>query len=471
MNRRRRSALVLAQLMVTSLAAAQQRPSRHLGDEARRRFRHAVELTDEGTYPAAMTEFLRVYELTRNPALLFNVAATDEAMGDFAEALDALERFEATAPAALLTERRAELEAHRGRLRARTGVLTVAVAHEGLAVTVDGLERPLDALRAGLRVNAGPRRVAMSAPGFHPRERVVQVASEARVTLDEPLVPTRSWVRVRCDVDGAEVRVDDVAVAVTPVSSAIEVTEGRHRVELRRAGYRRYATEVDARGPGASVDAELPWDAPVPTTVGARLVVRASEPGALATLDGRPIPLDGSVTVPPGPHALAVSREHFAPLSRAVALRAGETLRVDARLVPTAAYRDERLASARRARSIGLATTIAGLAVTAAGVTTALVAWSQRNDTVAEMDDIADRYTPRAAGACQGGSCAGVLDAYRRDESLLATQELAIGLGAAFAGAGLATAAVGAWLLATAPSSARFSLGATARSIHLGWSF
>lgn len=469
MRRRRAGGMALVALGFAAQATGQHR--HHDDDEAQRWFRHAVALTDEGRYAAAMTEFQRVYALTHNAALLFNVSATYEAMGEFAEALATLERFEAEAAPALRDARREELTAARARLTARTGTIVVTVSHPGLAVTVDGVERPIDALRAGLRVTVGPRRVGMSAPGFSPRERVVPVPGDARVVLDDPLTPTRSSVSVRCDVRGAEVRVDGVAVAVTPVTSPIDVTEGRHRVEVRRPGYRAYTVDVDARGLGASVDAELPWDPAPDAREAARIAVRVDERDAVAALDGRVIPTDGVAVVPPGAHELTVSREHFTTHTRAVTLAPGEVTRVRVALSPTAAYRDEYLSDARRQRAVGLAVTLGGLAVTIAGAVTAGVVWTQRNDNLDAMDVLSEQYRPTTRGACPRDDCAAVRSEYERRSSLLDVQGFGIGIGLAFAGAGLVTAGYGVWSLQRAPSMERFRVGVAPRAVSLGWSF
>ena len=456
----------LVVVLTTAVAAAQSTP----GDprEARRRFHRAVELTDEGVYPAAMAEFQRVFELTRNPAVLFNVSATYEAMGDFARALDALERFEREAPAALRAARRADVEAARGRLAARTGVLVVALDLPGLRATVDGEERDLDALRAGLRVNAGPRRVALRAPGFHPREQEVLVVGEARAVVAEPLDATLSSVSVRCAVPDAEVRVDGAPVATTPVASPLAVAEGRHRVEVRRAGYRSYQVEVDARGAGAVVDAELPWDYPVDVRVGARVVVRVGEGEAVATLDDRPIALDGGVTVPPGRHTLVVARDRFERDAREVVLQPQETLTVTARLGRSAAWRAAQAAEARRAHTAGLAVMLSGAAVALGGGALALGYLDARNDAVAEANAI-NRAIPRGVDQPCPRDCINQLPRLTEAASRVPSLELGVGVGVAFAAVGLVAVGAGAWVYARGarPALASVSLSEAA----LRWTF
>lgn len=468
--------LALALLGRAPTAAAQHH--RHhagrVGDEARRRFRHAVALVDEGAFAPALSEFERVWELTRNPAVLFNIAATWEAMGAFAEALDALERFEAQSPESLRAARSAEIAEARARLTARTGTLRVSVPHEGLAVAVDGIEQPRERARAGLRVTAGPHRVALSAPGYHARETLVHVVGEHESELRDPLDPQGSTLHVRCDVEGAEVRVDGAVVATTPVASGIVVTEGHHRVEVSRLGYTPVVTEVVARGLGASVEVSLPWDAHPDLTRAALLVVRVNEPGALASLDGRRVPLHGSLPLPPGPHTLRVTREHFLSETRTVTLPAGQTTEVDVQLSPTPAWRAEYVASVRATRRIGWSLALAGSAFVLAGASVGAAWFAQDADAAARFNAArAQLATPGAAG-CGGDECLGPLQTYAATSSPPdATLHIAVGAG--FGVLGLASLVAGVWVLASADDGRRYDraprASLTPTRASLTWSF
>lgn len=447
-------------------ALAQRRHARHepapdASSEARRRFRRALELADEGSYAAALSEFQRVYDLTRNPAVLFNLSATWEAMGAFAESLDALERFATTAPSSLLDARRAELDAARVRLRARTGTLSVHLDHPGLNVAVDGIDRPGTAPRAGLRLSTGPHRVRLMAPGFRAREEAVSIVGDAEVVIDAPLAPEESFIAVTCDVADAEVRIDGVARAVTPVRSPLAVTDGAHRVEVRRPGYRTYSAEVVARGLGARVDAELTWDTPLTESIGARLAVATNEPDATASIDGRVVARDGSALVPPGRHSVRVSRQGFVATTRAVDLPAGGALRLAVPLAPTRAFRDEYLAGAARARAAGLWSLVGGGAFVAVGALMSAVAFSARGDTVATMNALADDFNLHGTTGCLLAPCSAVAQEYERQGDALVRQDVLIGVGIGVAVLGVAGAITGSFLLARAPSRSRFERAPT----------
>ncbi len=142
----------------------------------RERFGRAVELAAEGDYRTALHEFRAVYELTRNPEVLFNIAAAHEQLNQYAEALEAVERFERLAPPAAVQRHREDLAGAMMRLASRVGSVLLTVTPPEARCTVDGAERPRDALSAGLRVSIGPRAVRCEAPSFVAQERVVDVA-------------------------------------------------------------------------------------------------------------------------------------------------------------------------------------------------------------------------------------------------------------------------------------------------------
>ena len=183
---------------------------------------------------------------------------------------------------------------------------------------LDGLERSTDRARAGLLVDSGRHRVALSAPGLEGREQDYDIAGAQVVVIREPLAPRRSTLAVDCDVPGAEVLVDGVVVGVTPMASPVAVIEGTRRVEVRRLGYTPFSTVIDAVGSGARVQPALAWGVQLPDRIAARLVVVASEPNIVATVDGQRVRADGADPIPPGVHRLRVERQGFFPLEQKI---------------------------------------------------------------------------------------------------------------------------------------------------------
>jgi hypothetical protein len=477
-----RTALALCLALGPVTAYAQQPPPPPAAvAEARERYQRGIDLFEERNFDAAMAEFQRAYELTRNPAVLFNISATHELTGHFVEALDAMLDYERRAPPAAVAQRRADVDAALGRLRSRIGTIVIRFEAAGLDVRVDGLQRPVSAGNLELRVAAGRHRVALAAPHYQAREAEFDVAGGSTIVISEALVPERAFMAVECNVHGAEVIVDGHPLATTPITSPLPVPEGSHHVVVRRAGYTTYETDVNSVGAGARVRADLAWADPMPREVGARLNVQANEPDTVVMIDGRRVANDGTALVPPGRHALRVERSDFLPDEREVDLAPGQDNALPVFLLPTPAYREGYSSGRRRSLIVGGVVLGVGLGVLAGGgvllltnESTLSAANASRDASQAELNACAGRMT------CSSGRTAIVVEQARNDaitdgDNATTLRWASVGI----AGAGLITSIVGTVLLAGAPSGSRFDrraalvprVGFSASNLQLAWSF
>lgn len=422
---------------------------------ARAHFARGVAAADEGRAEAAMVEFSRVWELTRDPFVLFNIAVTHEALGHDGEALDAMERYERESPP-LPPARRAAVDGALRRLRARVATLALRLPVDGAQVHVGGALIAAAAARAGLRLPSGVHRVEISAPGFRPYETSVELAGGDRVVLDARLDPIRAPLAVECDVPGAEVLVDGERVGDTPMVSAALVPEGLHRVEVRRAGYVSFTAAVEVQAAGQRVRAELPWAARDAVNSG-RLVARTTPSDAVLFLDGHVIDAADGVFVPPGPHRLRVERASYVPEERDVTLTAGEPLRLQLALAPTAALRDSWVEARAARRTRGAALTAAGATLTAVGAAMVVFTAVNLQDVGARLSDYNDCSTRERLLTCELRAGAG------REAMIADFIDLRAGLIAASVATSLAVGALSLglqqWLGARAPVVAWSSVG------------
>ncbi len=465
-----RTSLGFAVLLAASTALAQPQPtpSPAAVAEARERFTRGVSLSQEGNHNAAMVEFLRAYELTRNPAVLFNISATHELTGHYVEALDAMLDYERLAPRETVAQRRDEINGALARLRGRVGTVVIRFEAAGLDVRVDNLQRAASEARTGLRVPAGRHRIALAAPHYTAREEEIDVAGGSTVVLSEPLVPERAFMAVECNVPGAEVLIDGNAVATTPTTSPLPVPEGSHHVMVRRPGFTTYETDVNTVGAGARVRAQLAWADPMPRDVAARLLVQSSEPDPVVYLGDRRVSLDGNDLVPPGRHRLRVEHRDFLTEERDVDLASGRETAIPVVLQPTPAFRESYLAGRRRTIVTGAVVTGLGAVILGAGAAGFFV-FNGQNGTLSDQVAAQDRFiatsaTPTDAQlntlSCSPVSRVSNFDALvtcrnnANDE--LATANALRWVSVGVAGAGLVTAIVGVVVMAGAPSSSRF---------------
>ncbi|TAK19620.1 MAG: PEGA domain-containing protein [Myxococcaceae bacterium] len=477
-----RTALALCLALGPATALAQQPPPPPAAiAEARERYQRGIDLFEERNYDAAMAEFQRAYELTHNPAVLFNISATHELTGHFVEALDAMLDYERRAPAAAVQQRRADVDAALGRLRSRIGTIVIRFEAAGLDVRVDGLQRPRSSGNIELRVAAGRHRVSLSAPHYQSREAEFDVAGGSTIVVSEPLTPERAFMAVECNVHGAEVLVDGHPLATTPVTSPLPVPEGSHHVVVRRAGYTTYETDVNSVGAGARVRADLAWADPMPRDVGARVTVQANEPDIVAMIDGRRVASDGTALVPPGRHTLRVERADFLPDEREVDLAPGRDNALSVFLLPTPAYRQSYSSSRRRALIAGGVVLGVGVAVLGGGAALFFLNEGTLSDAIASRDANQSELTACARMAvCASTRSPVQVEQARNDASVDVDNATTLRWASVgIMGAGLITSIVGTVLLAGAPSGSRFErqaalvprVGFTARNLQLAWSF
>lgn len=441
----------------TALAQNAAQPDAAAVAEARQRFQRGVDLYEERNYTAAMVEFQRAYELTRNPAVLYNISATHELSGHMVEALDAMLEYERLAPRDVVAARRAEVDAALGRIRRSIATIIVRVEAEGLTLAVDGLQRSVSEARTGLRVAAGRHRVTLSARHYQTREEEFDISGGNSVTITEGLTPESAFFTVECNIPAAEILVDGQVVGQTPVTSPLPLPEGTHHVVVRRLGYTPYETDVNAVGAGARVRATLSWSDSIPSDVGARLRVRANEDHLLAIVDGRRVSAEGRDLIPPGRHALRIERTDFIADERDVDLPAGQETLLRVWLQPTPAYRENYMGTVRRARVAGWLTFAAGALVAGGGA-----AWFMINEPTFNTLSTNFQNAQSALATCTSTpTCStGPMLRIAADQ---ATAELNNSNSEAFRYASIATMAVGGItaivgvvMLASGPSGSRF---------------
>jgi hypothetical protein len=415
MNHGRPPLALLVVLTVASLtgeAAAQRRRARAapvtgesaLGPEAELHFRRAIQLATEHSELAALVEFRRAYELSRNALVRFNIAAVEIELGRYDEGLASLEAYMREAPADVVSARQAQLAQMRERIMSRSGTVRVPLDVSGLRIEFESVGSELRivreeaAARAGVRVPVGRYRVRVSAPGHRARESEFDVASDAVVTLDQRLEAIETTVSIRSNVDDAEVFVDGRNVGRTPLGP-VPVAEGTHRIEVTRAGYSRFEITALTQGTVSSVAANLLWLRGIPAEEGARFVLDRQYNEVECALDGERVACDGTEIVPPGRHLLRVTGRDYVTLERRVNLPAGRLERVDVTLEVRPEARRESL----EARWVGRRT---GLIFGGVGLGGGVLAFLWTAGTFAalgRLDDQGERFT-NGVGACSVGS-------------------------------------------------------------------
>jgi tetratricopeptide (TPR) repeat protein len=234
------------------------------GDAARLK-KDADALMDQDKYAEALALYARAFDLTGDPALLYNQGRALEAMGDYPEAIDKLEQFERDAPAAL-QKKVTGLHEHLVDLRNRVTTIVVTTNVPGARLFLREKGAGTIDREARVRTRSGPAAIEIVADGYEPFHTSVELPGGSTVNVDAQLVPKRRApedalivVRTR---PAADVSLGDRALGRTPLSAS--VPPGSYTLVARAEGHHdeRVAMTL-AVGDRREVDLDLRKTAPV----------------------------------------------------------------------------------------------------------------------------------------------------------------------------------------------------------------
>jgi hypothetical protein len=194
------------------------------------------ESMDTGHPADAVAAYAQAYELTRDPALLYNHGRALEALGQYPEALAQIEKFDSAASPELKA-RVPGLGDLLTDLRSRVSTLAVSCDVSGAQVRLNDRTIGTTPLSAPLKVNAGHAVLEVTAEGYRPFRRELDLPRGGLAAIEAKLVSkVRSGVLVvESPVTGAEVVVDDTMVGKVPVEVPLDA--GSHAVVVRHEGY------------------------------------------------------------------------------------------------------------------------------------------------------------------------------------------------------------------------------------------
>ena len=103
-----------------------------------------------------------------------------------------------------------------------------------------------------LEVEPGEYAVRLEAPGYFPKETVMQMPAGATVPLDVELTPMPAQLRVHAP-EGSEILVNGIFQGEAPLGGAIEVAAGSHFVSVVKNGAYPYARDLKV-GRGQTIE-------------------------------------------------------------------------------------------------------------------------------------------------------------------------------------------------------------------------
>jgi len=181
--------------------------------------------------------------IQHHPSFDFNLARALQGLERYAEALDALERFDSEAS----PELRAQvpgLSDLLNQLKQNVGQLRIDSVEKVAKLTGNG--RDLGQLRKGavIRCNRGTFELRVEAEGHEPiaKRVVIEPGRTTTVHLDWVPIDSRAKLSIAATVAAANVSVDGKPLGQTPLD--VKLTPGTHRLRLDHSDYQTLETDV-----------------------------------------------------------------------------------------------------------------------------------------------------------------------------------------------------------------------------------
>jgi hypothetical protein len=192
-------------------------------------------LMDQDRYADAVVLYQRAYELSNDPALLYNQGRAFEALGDYPTALEKLEIFERDATPAVRA-RVPGLKELITDLRGRIATLVVRTNAPAARLLVRQKDEGIINAEKRLSTRAGPVSIEVDADGFETFRRDLDLSAGAVVVVEANLTPKKrdALVVVRT-TPSVDVLFDGKALGRSPLQ--VRATPGSHELVARGDGY------------------------------------------------------------------------------------------------------------------------------------------------------------------------------------------------------------------------------------------
>lgn len=202
-------------------------------------------LFEDGDYAAALIKFQNAYDSTRDPRLLWNVAACEKALRHYARVLKLLERYVREGDALLSEQDRADAASVVSAVQPLVSKLSVTSIPPGADVSIDGQPFGVTPVENEL-IDIGNRRVELRLSGYEDFAQPLAVkggeALEVRGRLSKLVREGTVTVTAR---RGQVIAIDGKGVGDGRWTGVL--ASGPHTLRVTAPGYRAYQSEITVR--------------------------------------------------------------------------------------------------------------------------------------------------------------------------------------------------------------------------------
>jgi hypothetical protein len=243
-RRSRVAALAVAvALASTTRVVAQVKAPRSLADslegEARSNFEKGRELFEHGDFATAHAKFRQAYDRSKDPRLVWNMAACSSKQKRYARAIAEAKRYLSEGGNTLTAEQQERARAFVVEMRDLVGETTLVIAPAGASLSIDG--EPMGPVSAPIvhLLEVGSHDVRITKDGFVPLAETLFVRDTAARTYAFALEAIAQTGRLVVETDReASIAIDGVAVARGFFEG--QLAPGPHAIRIVRDGREPY---------------------------------------------------------------------------------------------------------------------------------------------------------------------------------------------------------------------------------------
>jgi hypothetical protein len=263
--------------MTSSLVFAQAKP-KTLGEElsgpARESFEQAKDLFDASDFGTAHAKYREAYRLSRNPRLLWNMAACSARQKRYAQAISEAERYLAEGRAKLTADQITKAETALTDWRAFVATATLTVTPSGAELRIDDEARGVVNAPLVVYLDVGKHEVHLERAGHEALTQAIVIREVGKASFSFALKPVSvapARLVVNTDLEGA-IELDGKAAGKGLFEGTL--APGAHRLRIAAPGKSPYETTIElAAGATKQLTVSL-------TAAGGPLAPAASATGA-----------------------------------------------------------------------------------------------------------------------------------------------------------------------------------------------
>jgi PEGA domain len=200
-------------------------------------------LFDDQDYAGASLKFQRAYDQSRDPRLLWNVAASEKNLRHYANVLRLLERYIAEAQTSMPPAQRRDVDDVIETVRLLISTVRLTVDQAGVTISIDGVAAGSTPLLEPLRVDLGRRELLLRKPGWKDQRLVQEFAGGSEVSLNVQMQPEDKDGRVNVfAARGQSIRIDGRIVGEGQWSGSLP--QGEHLLRVTAEDMRPHEQEI-----------------------------------------------------------------------------------------------------------------------------------------------------------------------------------------------------------------------------------